>query len=143
ASDGIPYENIALFGFSQGCVVSVETALTFPKPLAGVIGVSGYIHSSEELIDTLNPKDPSDKEGAQDSNRRPTPAAFIQKLLITHGAHDPLIPIGHARRLFGRLIEKGVNLQWRELHKDHTIVEEVEIPLFREFLKSSFPAERK
>ena len=35
-------ENIFLLGFSQGCLVSSDVALYYPKRLGGVVGISGY-----------------------------------------------------------------------------------------------------
>src|SRR5438046_1599886 len=41
--DGYFADRTMLFGFSQGCLMSVETGLRYKKRLAGIIGVSGYV----------------------------------------------------------------------------------------------------
>eukprot|EP00054_Salpingoeca_dolichothecata_P024067 m.162820 g.162820 ORF g.162820 m.162820 type:complete len:131 (-) comp24897_c0_seq9:217-609(-) len=45
---GIPSHRIVLGGFSQGGALSLFTGLTFPKPLAGVIGLSTWIPLREK-----------------------------------------------------------------------------------------------
>src|SRR5262245_16318827 len=49
--DGFPAERTMLFGFSQGCLMSVEAGLRYQKRLAGIIGVSGYLHEPERLLE--------------------------------------------------------------------------------------------
>src|SRR5947207_14238608 len=37
---GFPIEQITLGGFSQGCLMSIETGLRYPHRLAGLVGIS-------------------------------------------------------------------------------------------------------
>jgi phospholipase/carboxylesterase len=40
---GIPATRIVLAGFSQGCAMALHTGLRFPKRLAGIVALSGYL----------------------------------------------------------------------------------------------------
>jgi predicted esterase len=39
---GVPSQKILLGGFSQGGTVSILAGLTYPKPLAGIVSISGW-----------------------------------------------------------------------------------------------------
>ena len=55
AGQGWSSENIILFGFSQGCLVTIDFALRYPQPLAGIIGVSGYALLEGNLKKEIHP----------------------------------------------------------------------------------------
>ena len=40
---GVPAERIVLVGFSQGCAMTLMTALRYPHRLGGAVGLSGYL----------------------------------------------------------------------------------------------------
>ncbi|HSU56039.1 MAG TPA: serine esterase, partial [Candidatus Dormibacteraeota bacterium] len=82
---GFPSEQTMLGGFSQGCLMSIEVGLRYPHRLAGIIGISGYICEPEKLVKELSP------------------VALKQRLLITHGTLDPLIPFLAVRQQVGVL----------------------------------------
>lgn len=46
---GIPSNRIVVGGFSQGCAISLSTSVVYDKPLAGVVGLSGYLPIHEKL----------------------------------------------------------------------------------------------
>lgn len=112
---GFPAERTMLFGFSQGCLMSVETAVRYPQRLAGVIGVSGYIHDVQRLLKVASP------------------VAREQKLLITHGTEDPLLPLDDVKKDFETLKSAGLQVDFHVFPKAHTIIEP-ELPMFREFI---------
>ncbi len=117
---GFKHERIALFGFSQGCLMTLETGLRYPHRLAALVGVSGYVKDLDALVADL------------------PPAAKAQSILVTHGLHDPLIPCGPVREQMNRLrIAGDLDLTWRDFPKDHTIIPE-EVVLFRKFLAAAF-----
>ena len=113
--DGFAAERTILFGFSQGCLMSIEAGLRYPHRLAGIIGVSGYVHEPERLLRLLSP------------------VAKSQQFLITHGTRDPLIPPHLVREQIEQLKNAGIQIDFRESEKDHTITEP-EIRLFRRFI---------
>jgi len=118
---GFPTEQTILFGFSQGCLMVTETALRYPHRLAGVVGVSGFVAEPERLL------------------RERSPVALAQRFLVTHGTHDPLLPCHLARRQFETLKQGGVQLEWREFPKVHTIHGEEELAVIRDFVAKSYP----
>ncbi len=120
---GFPTEQTVLFGFSQGCLMTLETGLRYPHRLAALIGVSGYVLDPAQLLRELSP------------------AARDQRVLVTHGRQDPLIPFANVRKQMELLRDGGVPVEWREFDKPHTILEE-EIVLLGEFIAKSFPPER-
>src|SRR5947209_9862209 len=78
-TDGFPTEQTILFGFSQGCLMTVDVGFRYPHLFAGLVGISGYIFEPEKLLRELSP------------------LAARQHLLFTHGTDDPLIPFAEVR----------------------------------------------
>ncbi len=112
---GFPANETILFGFSQGCLMTLETGLRLAQPLAGLIGVSGYVSDAAKLI------------------REVSPASKATPVLVTHGTLDPVIPCAKVRQQMAELRATGLNLEWVEFRKEHTIIRE-ETKLFREFI---------
>lgn len=73
-------DNVTLVGFSQGCILSFAVALSYPKKIKNVIGLSGYIN--EDIV----------KEGYQKND--------FSNLSIysSHGTADQVIPVAWARK---------------------------------------------
>jgi phospholipase/carboxylesterase len=113
--EGFAAHRTILFGFSQGCLMSIETGVRYNKQLAGIIGVSGYVHEPQRLLQIASP------------------VAKDQKFLLTHGTRDPLIPLQPVREQIEQLRRAGLQIEFHEFQKEHTIVEE-EIDLFRQFV---------
>ena len=68
---GIPFERIFLFGFSQGCMMSLHLAPRKNEKIAGVIGIAGMLMQPELL----------EKEAVQ----KPP-------ILLVHGDEDDVVP---------------------------------------------------
>jgi phospholipase/carboxylesterase len=117
---GFPTDQTVLFGFSQGSLLGLEVGLRYPHQLAGIIGISGYVHEPDRLVQELSP------------------AAKNQRLLVTHGTKDALLPIGPTREAVSKLQSAGVPIQWHEFEKEHTIAGEDELRVIREFVLSCF-----
>lgn len=100
--------------------MSLEVGLRFPQRLAGIIGISGYVCNPEKLIEEL------------------PPAAFQQRVLVTHGLMDPLIPFAVVREQINLLKAAGVNIEWHEILKAHTIAGEPELAIIREFIRGCY-----
>lgn len=105
-----------MFGFSQGCLMSLEIGVRYPHRLAGIVGISGW------------PEEPEKLAVAQ------SPWAKEQKFLITHGTYDPLIPIAGAKAAYAKLRTAGLAIEWHEFPKEHTIFGELELRVIREFV---------
>lgn len=115
-SQGWRSRDIFFFGFSQGCLISCDFALNTQEPLAGVIGVSGYLYFFRKW------------------RQRLSKAAYQTPLLITHGLQDEDLPIAHTRKQVNLLIQQGLNVTWAEFNKEHEIDEDKEAQLIRSWV---------
>ncbi|HEX3719175.1 MAG TPA: serine esterase [Verrucomicrobiae bacterium] len=115
-----PTEQTTILGFSQGCLMGLEAGARYPRRMAGIVGISGYAHEPERL------------------GRELSPQAREQRFLLTHGTRDPLIPIEQVRPQIELLKRAGLNIQWREFAKAHTIAGEDEIAVIRDFVRACY-----
>ncbi len=115
--------DLLLFGFSQGCLMSIDFALRHGKPLAGVVGISGYALLDEHTESEIHPQ------------------AREQAWLITHGHHDPLLPLHRTRGMMDQLEAWGIPIEWHDYPKEHTIDFEEELPLLRRWIAARFGGE--
>jgi phospholipase/carboxylesterase len=117
---GFPTGQTMLFGFSQGCLMTIDVGLRYPHLFAGLIGISGYVYEPEQLIQELSS------------------VALKQRFLITHGTDDPLIPFASVREQINLLKAEGVCIEWHEFVKAHTIAGDEELGIIREFVRARF-----
>jgi phospholipase/carboxylesterase len=115
-----PTEEITLAGFSQGCLMTIDVGLRYPQKFAGLVGISGWVFEVEQLLKELSPVAPQ------------------QRLLATHGPFDPIIPFDPVRGQIQRLKSAGLNVEWREFPKAHTIHGEDEIAVIRNFVRAGY-----
>lgn len=118
-SRGFPTEETFLGGFSQGCLMTIEMGCRYPHLFAGLIGISGYVAHPEVLLTELSP------------------VAKQQRFLVTHGTTDPIVPFRATQQQIALLQQGGLNIQWQEFHKAHTIQGEAELAVIRTFMKAS------
>lgn len=97
---------IFLLGFSQGCLVSTDLAMHYPRRFAGLVGVSGYFHFEPRWRKQV------------DSIAAETP------WLLTHGTQDEVIPIEETKYGLNKLKDIGLRIDWVESDKKHTFAEE-------------------
>lgn len=105
-AQGWKTENTFLLGFSQGCLVSTDIALHYPRKFAGVVGVSGYFNFEprwRKQIDEL---------------------ALQTPWLLTHGRKDKIIPIEETKFGINKLKSIGLNIDWVESEKAHSFTED-------------------
>jgi len=117
---GFPTEETVLFGFSQGCLMTVDVGFRYSHRFAGLVGVSGYVHEPLSLLKELSP------------------VAKNQRMLFTHGTQDPLIPFGKVHQQVDTLKVAGLNIEWREFVKAHTIAGDEELDVIRGFIAGRF-----
>jgi phospholipase/carboxylesterase len=117
---GFPTEQITFGGFSQGSLMAVDVGLRYPHRFAGIVGISGWVCEPEKLVKEFSP------------------VARQQRLLLTHGTADPLLPIAQVRPQIPLLKAAGLNVEWCEFDKVHTIIEE-ELVLVRDFVSAGYP----
>jgi predicted esterase len=119
---GFPAAETTLFGFSQGCLMVIDAGLRCPQRFAGLVGISGYVHDPERLLEELSP------------------VAHEQRLLVTHGTDDPLIPFADVREQINALKAEGLHIEWHEFVKPHTIAGEEELDVIRDFVVRGYSA---
>ena len=102
---GFPSEQTIIFGFSQGCLMTLEVGAKYPHKLAACIGVSGYSHDPEALL--------SDRSAV----------ANDQRFLLTHGIYDPVVPFDRTKQQVEKFRAAGMQIEFQEYPKDHTIIE--------------------
>lgn len=108
SSVGLPLSRTVLSGFSQGAAMTLDVGLTLP--LAGLIGLSGYLHP---LTKQVNPTSPP--------------------VLLVHGRQDSVVPLKAAVSAQQSLISLGVAVQYHEFDMAHEIRPEV-LPVIRNFV---------
>jgi phospholipase/carboxylesterase len=116
---GFPTEQTTLGGFSQGCLMTLEVGLHYPHRFAGLIGISGWIAGAETVLRDL------------------TPLAKQQRFLVTHGTYDPIVPFERTRQQIQAAQTAGLNIEWHEFQKPHTIAGEEELRVIRNFLQAA------
>jgi len=119
-AQNFPADQITLGGFSQGCLMALETGLRYPHRLAGIVGISGWVFELENLIRDL------------------TPVARSQRVLLTHGQFDPLLPIADVRAQALQLKASGLDVTWQEFPKEHSIHGQEEIDVIRKFVRAGY-----
>ena len=72
AAHGLTDSDLALVGFSQGAMLSLQVALRRAKPCAGVLGYSGRLESPELLAAEIRSRPP---------------------VVLVHGTEDPLLDV--------------------------------------------------
>lgn len=117
---GFPTDQTTFGGFSQGCLMGLEVGLRYPHRFAGIVGISGYVCEPDKLVEEL------------------PPVAFQQRLLITHGTLDPMIPFAVVREQINLLKAAGLRIEWHEFVKPHTIAGEDELEVIRKFVRAGY-----
>ena len=119
---GYPSKQTFLFGFSQGCLMTMEIAMRYEHRLAGCIGISGYVHQPENALNEL-------AEVSRD-----------QEILFTYGTFDPIIPVGKVKSQLHQLSAHGkLQIESHEFAKEHTIAGVEELSLIRDFIRVRGP----
>ena len=107
-ANGYQDEDTVLFGFSQGCLLTLEWGGRTDRPLAGCIGVSGYCYDASALGDELSE------------------AARSRPWLVTHGHQDEVLPFETTASQIRELQEAGLPVDFRNYAKTHTIDPDLE-----------------
>ncbi len=114
------FTEITLGGFSQGGLMSIDVGMRYPHKLAGLVDISGWVYEIETLL------------------KERSPVAGEQRLLITHGPFDPLIPFDEVKEQAQTLKGAGLKVEWHEFPKAHTIYGHEEIAVIREFVRAGY-----
>jgi len=105
---GIPSEHILLAGFSQGGVIALHAGLSFPHKLAGIIALSTYFPTLEQL------------------KTEPSAANKATPIFMAHGILDAVVAIESGKTVFNALDALGYNIQWHDYLMAHSVcIEEI------------------
>lgn len=105
-SRGMASERIVLAGFSQGCAMALLTGLRHPEPLAGIVGLSGYL-----------------PRAAQTASERSEQNART-RLFMAHGRQDPVVPYAAGLGARDVLQALGHEVQWHGYDMPHAVCAE-------------------
>ena len=99
----IDSENIALVGFSQGCILSYAIALSYPEKIQRVVAMSGYLNPEMLQQDYLKNN--------------------LSKLhvFISHGTVDQVVPVEWGRKAKPFLDNLGIESVYKEYPIGHGI----------------------
>ncbi len=109
SSTGVPLSRTILAGFSQGAAMTLDVGLSLP--LAGLVCLSGYLHSKPE----------------------PTARKSFPPVLIVHGTQDYMVPLSSAQSARDSLTASGVTVKYQEFDMGHIVIPPV-LALMRSFI---------
>ena len=98
---GVSPEHIVLAGFSQGGAVAYHTALSYDKPLAGLLTLSTYLATKDSLK-------------LSDANKQ-------LNIAIHHGTHDNVVPEQLGRQAKDWLEAQGYQPSYRTYPMAHQV----------------------
>ena len=101
--NGMPSERILLAGFSQGGVMAFQTALYYPKPLAGILALSTFLAVGENLA-----------SGKSQANAQ-------IPILMCHGQSDSVLPLSLGKSSLETLQAAGYAVEWHEYPMGHEV----------------------
>ena len=82
--------SLALVGFSQGCMMSIQIAIKKKKQISCLIGYSGKVINQKHLSDNINSK---------------------PKIFLMHGANDTIVPPSHLLEAKEYLVGHGLKIK--------------------------------
>lgn len=94
---------VYLMGFSQGAMMGLAVALTYPGTVAAVVAMSGRL--MPQIIHQIPDKD----------------ALFGLPVFVVHGTTDTVLPIAHGRETSRALSELPIDLTYREYDMGHEV----------------------
>ncbi|MCY7306649.1 MAG: carboxylesterase [Rhodoferax sp.] len=100
---GIASERIVLAGFSQGCAMVLHTGLRYPRRLAGIVALSGYLPLAHSVAAECS-----------DVNRS-------LPIFMAHGINDPMIILARAEASRNALTTIGYTVQWHTYPMPHSV----------------------
>jgi phospholipase/carboxylesterase len=105
---GISADRTVVMGFSQGCAMALLTGLRYPRRLAGIVGLSGYLPLAASTASERNA------------------ANSELPIFLAHGQHDDVIPMARATASRDALQALGHPVEWRDYPMPHSVcMEEV------------------
>ena len=107
---------LALVGFSQGCMMSIQIALKKKKQISCLIGYSGKVINQKHLSDNIHSK---------------------PKIFLMHGANDTLVPPTHLLEAKEYLVKHGLKIKTKMFKDCEHRIPVVGVSLGLGFLKKN------
>ncbi|MBB3107404.1 phospholipase/carboxylesterase [Psychrobacter luti] len=98
---GVKPAHIVIAGFSQGGAVAYHVALSYPQRLAGLMALSTYLATNDNIDYNEANKD--------------------MPILIEHGTHDPVVPAILGEQAKRLLSEEGYNVAYHTYPMAHQV----------------------
>ena len=98
---GVSPEHIVIAGFSQGGAVAYHVALGYPERLAGLMTLSTYLATNDNIEYSAANKD--------------------MPILIEHGTHDPVVPVILGEQAHQLLSAKDYNVSYNTYPMAHQV----------------------
>ena len=117
-------QRLLLLGFSQGAAMSLHVGLRYPKTLAGVGCLSGYLVLEGRL------------EGERSAKNQATPVWF------GHGTRDDVVPAAGGRHANERLQKLGYTTSWQDWPMGHEVCLD-ELEALRDWFGAVLPVSAK
>lgn len=117
---GIPADHILLAGFSQGGVIALHAGLRYPQKLAGIVALSAYLPTVEQLK----------SEGHA--------ANYSTPIFMAHGILDNVVAIEIAKAAYDALDALQYHVKWHDYLMEHSVCIE-EIQHIAAFINARFP----
>ncbi|NAS30478.1 alpha/beta fold hydrolase [Flavobacteriaceae bacterium R38] len=95
--------NVTLLGFSQGTILSLSVALSYPDKVKNVIAISGYLNE-KILVDNYKENNYSNLH-----------------IYCSHGTVDQVIPVDWAQKTPGFLKDLGIDHVYEEFPAGHGV----------------------
>ena len=89
---GLEKKDLYLMGFSQGTMMSLQLALSYKNPIAGVLGYSGKVYDFNFLEKNILSQCP---------------------ILLLHGTTDTVIPLEEMYASYELLKKKSIDIQYK------------------------------
>ena len=103
---GVAPGRIVLAGFSQGCAMALLAGLRHGQPLAGIVGMSGYLPLAAHTA----------AERSEANARTP--------IFLAHGRHDDIVVPRRGEASREALLALGYPVEWHEYPVGHTVARE-------------------
>jgi phospholipase/carboxylesterase len=100
---GIAANRIVLAGFSQGCAISLLTGVRQSEPLAGIVGLSGYLPIAQTTA----------AERSEASLRTP--------IFLAHGTQDEVVALARGEASREALRSLGYQVEWHDYPMGHSV----------------------
>ena len=105
---GVLSEHILLAGFSQGGVIALHAGLRYPQKLAGIVGLSSYLPTLEQL------------------KTERSAANYATPIFLGHGILDSVVAIESGKAVFHGLNDLKYNIEWHDYLMEHSVcIEEI------------------